>query len=200
MFTSNQMVFIVKSLLSGFLTGFGCLVYVVTENKYIGAFLFALGLLTIIMKQYNLYTGQVGYWTPKLTLRLLAMFCLNAVGAYLTSFLFSFTRVNTSNVQTLVETKLNDSFLSLFILAVGCGVMMHIAVFLFKIGKHPIYVIMPIMFFILCSFEHCVADAGYFGMAHVLPNLDVLARLFTMVLGNAIGSLILTKLIADPAK
>ena len=84
------------------------------------------------------------------------------------------------------------------ILAIGCGAMMHIAVYLFKRGKHPLYVIMPIMFFILCSFEHCVADAGYFGMAHVVPNLDVLGRLFTMVIGNGIGSLILTKFVEDP--
>ena len=198
MFKSDLSVFILKSLLSGFLIGFGCLVFVVTENRYVGSFLFALGLLTIILKQYNLYTGQVGYWTPNKTLRLLSMFVLNAIGAYCTSFIFSLSRVDTSNVQNLVATKLADSYLSLFILAIGCGAMMHIAVYLFKRGKHPLYVIMPIMFFILCSFEHCVADAGYFGMAHVVPNLDVLGRLFTMVIGNGIGSLILTKFVEDP--
>ena len=113
MFKSDLSVFIVKSFLSGFLIGFGCLVFVVTENRYVGSFLFALGLLTIILKQYNLYTGQVGYWTPNKTLRLLSTFVLNAIGAYCTSFIFSLSRVDTSNVQNLVATKLADSYLSL---------------------------------------------------------------------------------------
>ena len=82
MFNRNPLLnFIIRSLLSGFLIGFGCLVLVVCENRYVGSFLFALGLLTILTKGYYLYTGRVGDWVPSATLPLLAMFCFNAIGA-----------------------------------------------------------------------------------------------------------------------
>ena len=199
MFNAHPLLnFIFRSLLSGFLIGFGCLVFVVCENRYVGAFLFALGLLTILTKGYYLYTGRVGDWVPRDTLKLLMMFCCNAIGTALCAYMFTFTRLNLSAVETIAATKLNDGLLSIFILAVGCGVMMHLAVFNFKKERHPLYVIMPIMLFIICGFEHCVANTGYFAMAKVPLNFDLWIRLALMVLGNGVGSLIFTKLIAVP--
>lgn len=199
MFNAHPLLnFIFRSLLSGFLIGFGCLVYVVCENRYVGAFLFALGLLTILTKGYYLYTGRVGDWVPRDTLKLLLMFCCNAIGTALCAYMFTFTRLDLSAVETIAATKLNDGLLSVFILAVGCGVMMHLAVFNFKKERHPLYVIMPIMFFIICGFEHCVANSGYFAMAKVPLNADLWIRLALMVLGNGVGSLIFTKLISVP--
>ncbi len=199
MFNSSPVLnFIFRSLLSGFLIGFGCLVYVVCENRYVGAFLFALGLLTILTKGYYLYTGRVGDWVPRDTLKLLLMFCCNTAGTALCAYMFTFTRLDLSAVETIAATKLHDGLLSIFILAVGCGAMMHLAVFNFKKERHPLYVIMPIMFFIICGFEHCVANSGYFAMAKVPLNSELFIRLTLMVLGNAAGSLIFTKLIAVP--
>ena len=180
------------------LIGCGCLAYVVIENKYIGSFLFSLGLLTIIIKEYNLYTGKVGNWIPKDTLKLLVMFLLNAFGTALVAYLFTFTRANIDAIYPLVEAKVNDNLLSIFILACGCGAMMHIACFNFAVKNHPLYVIMPIMFFILCGFEHCVANAGFFAMAKTPLTLDLIIKIAVMVVGNAIGSLIFARLIPAP--
>ena len=136
--------------------------------------MFSLGLLTIIIKEYNLYTGKVGNWIPKDTLKLLVMFLLNAFGTALVAYLFTFTRANIDAIYPLVEAKVNDNLLSIFILACGCGAMMHIACFNFAVKNHPLYVIMPIMFFILCGFEHCVANAGFFAMAKTPLTLDLI--------------------------
>ena len=198
MITSQPLSFIVKSILAGMLIGCGCLAYVVIENKYIGSFLFSLGLLTIIIKEYNLYTGKVGNWIPKDTLKLLVMFLLNAFGTALVAYLFTFTRANIDAIYPLVEAKVNDNLLSIFILACGCGAMMHIACFNFAVKNHPLYVIMPIMFFILCGFEHCVANAGFFAMAKTPLTLDLIIKIPVMVVGNAIGSLIFARLIPAP--
>jgi nitrite transporter NirC len=49
----------IKALLAGVMIafcGYGCLSI---ENKYISAFLFSFGLLTIISKGYELFTGKV---------------------------------------------------------------------------------------------------------------------------------------------
>ena len=198
MITSQPLSFIVKSILAGMLIGCGCLAYVVIENKHIGSFLFSLGLLTIIIKEYNLYTGKVGNWIPKDTLKLLVMFLLNAFGTALVAYLFTFTRANIDAIYPLVEAKVNDNLLSIFILACGCGAMMHIACFNFAVKNHPLYVIMPIMFFILCGFEHCVANAGFFAMAKTPLTLDLIIKIAVMVVGNAIGSLIFARLIPAP--
>ena len=198
MITSQPLSFIVKSILAGMLIGCGCLAYVVIENKYIGSFLFSLGLLTIIIKEYNLYTGKVGNWIPKDTLKLLVMFLLNAFGTALVAYLFTFTRANIDAIYPLVKAKVNDNLLSIFILACGCGAMMHIACFNFAVKNHPLYVIMPIMFFILCGFEHCVANAGFFAMAKTPLTLDLIIKIAVMVVGNAIGSLIFARLIPAP--
>ena len=198
MITSQPLSFIVKSILAGMLIGCGCLAYVVIENKYIGSFLFSLGLLTIIIKEYNLYTGKVSNWIPKDTLKLLVMFLLNAFGTALVAYLFTFTRANIDAIHPLVEAKINDNLLSVFILACGCGAMMHIACFNFAAKNHPLYVIMPIMFFILCGFEHCVANAGFFAMAKTPLTLDLIIKIAVMVVGNAIGSLIFARLIPAP--
>ena len=199
MITSQPLSFIVKSILAGMLIGCGCLAYIVIENKYIGSFLFSLGLLTIIIKEYNLYTGKVSNWIPKDTLKLLVMFLLNAFGTALVAYLFTFTRANIDAIHPLVEAKINDNLLSVFILACGCGAMMHIACFNFAAKNHPLYVIMPIMFFILCGFEHCVANAGFFAMAKTPVTLDLIAKTAVTVIGNAIGSLIFARLIPAPS-
>lgn len=185
--------FIIKSLLAGFLIGLGCLVNVVCTNKIIGAFLFSLGLLSVILQQMNLYTGKVGYISRATAAGLLPMFMLNALGIAITGFLASLTRLDISGVQKIVDTKLTDSYLSIFILSIGCGAMMYLAVDNYRKNNHPLIVIMPIMFFILCGFEHCVANVGYFAMAHTPVTFDLCLRVAVMVTGNGIGSCLLSK-------
>lgn len=189
--------FVWRSILSGVLIALASYAFIVCPNRYVGSFLFAYGLLTIILKDYLLYTGRVGNWEPKLqdTIVLLKMFILNGIGAYAFGFLLTFTRGDISAVEGILTPKLTDTYYSIFILAIGCGAMMHLAVYNYKTGKHPIYVIMPIMFFILAGFEHCVANCAYFALGKVPFTWELLIRLTIMVIGNAVGSLIFTKIV-----
>ena len=72
--------------------------------------------------------------------------------------------------------------------------MMYFAVYNFKEEKHPLYVIMPIMCFILCGFEHCIADMGYFAIAAVPFDTNFFIKMGLYIAGNGIGSLIFSKL------
>ena len=71
-----------------------------------------------------------------------------------------------------------------------CGVMMYLAVSLFRTTKSPLMVIMPISIFIVCGFEHSMAS--YFFLLSYLGT-DLSAKFFAyiaiMIVGNAIGSL-----------
>lgn len=186
--------FSVKSLIAGFLIGLGCVIYVASPIKYVGSFLFSLGLLTIIINQYNLYTGKVGAWTPKSTLSLLYMFALNGIACAFTAYCFAeYTRVDLSAIDHVVHAKINDTFLSSFILAIGCGAMMQIAYFNFLKERHPLYVIMPIMFFMLAGFEHSVANCGFFAMYKLDMTTEHWLRLGLIMLGNGVGAWIFTK-------
>ena len=52
-------------------------------------------------------------------------------------------------------------------------------------------VILCVMVFILCGFEHCVANMYYFSVADVW-SLDAFIILGIMVLGNSFGSVIIS--------
>ena len=192
--------FTLKSLLAGICIGLGCVIYIASPIVYVGTFLFSLGLMTILIKGYYLYTGKVGDFTPSATFRLIYMFVLNGIACGATTYLFSLTRIDLSHIHDVVNVKLNDTMYSSFILAMGCGAMMHIAYYCFSKGKNPLYVIMPIMFFMLAGFEHCVANCGFFAMAQVHMTTEHWLRLALIVVGNGVGSLIFTKLLppADP--
>lgn len=192
--------FTIKSLLAGVLIGLGCVIYVASPVAYVGSFLFSLGLLTIMVKGYYLYTGKVGDWTPISTFRVLYMFVLNGIACGATTYLFSLSRIDLSHIHDVVEHKLGDpSMLSSFILAMGCGAMMHIAYYGFTKGnKNPLYVIMPVMFFMLAGFEHSVADCGFFAMARVSMTMEDWSRLALIVLGNGVGAWVFTKFLHDP--
>lgn len=187
--------FTVKSLLSGILIGLGCVIYVASPIKYVGSFLFSLGLMTILIKGYYLYTGKVGDWVPSATFRLIYMFALNGIACAATAYLFTYTRIDLSAIHHVTEAKLNDTMYSSFILAMGCGAMMHIAYYTFAKGNHPLYVIMPIMFFMLAGFEHSVANCGFFAMGKIDMTPEHWMRLALIVIGNGVGSLIFTKLL-----
>ena len=191
-------IFTVKSLLAGMLIGLGCVAYVASPVKYVGSFLFSLGLLTIMVKSYFLYTGKIGDWTLQSTLRLVYMFVLNGLACAATAWIFTHTRIDLGNAAHVAELKLNDTMLSSFILAAGCGAMMHIAYYGYTRGKHPLYVIMPVMFFMLAGFEHSVANCGFFAMAGVDMTATDWSRLALIALGNAVGALVFTRLLSDP--
>lgn len=84
--------------------------------------------------------------------------------------------------------------LSIFILSMFCGILMYIAVNNYKklntdIGKYGC-IFLCVMTFILCGFEHCVANMYYFSMASAW-SLKSLCYMFIMILGNSIGSILI---------
>lgn len=208
---NENLKFYIQSVLAGALIGMGDLVYVVSENKIAGSFLFSLGLLSILIKGYPLYTGRIGYvesFSDLWNLRkgMLPIIVFNFIGIALVCSAANATRLNVSAVDAMVATKVSQSWISALILSWGCGAMMYLAVNGWRKTSNPIMVILPIMFFILCGFEHCIANYGYFwmyitgeGFAHISERLAELPmgfclNLIIMIIGNALGSLTFSKI------
>ena len=67
---------------------------------------------------------------------------------------------------------------------------MYLAVELYKKKSNSLYVIMPIMIFILCGFDHCIANMYYFAINPV-PAFQLRTLFFFVIniIGNSIGSI-----------
>lgn len=167
----------------------------------VGAALFASGLFTICTLGYNLFTGKACYLPGseqkgKYLLWLLQIWVGNLVGAAATGYLIRLTRAGSAlaeKAQGLCETKLSDSLLSIFILAVFCNLMIYIAVENFKSNPHTLgkylAIFLGVMVFILAGFEHCVANMFYFSVANMW-SLRTVLYLLVMTAGNMVGGLI----------
>ena len=92
----------------------------------------------------------------------------------------------------MISSKVNDELYSLIIKGMFCGILIYLAVEGFKksktdIGKYVI-LILCVGTFIVCGFEHSIADAFYFSLSDNL--LETIIPLLFITLGNTIGGLL----------
>lgn len=176
------------AVMSGIMIGFGGVVFLMCENRVVGSLLFSFGLLTIVCQGFALYTGRIGYFRTYGLTQILTTIAGNFVGTFLMGKLFTLTRLPiVEAVQGIVATKLGDSSLSVFVLSVGCGAMMYLAVDNYRKSKSWLFIILPIVIFILSGFEHSIANMFYLSLAGAW-GLDALRITVIALVGNAIGS------------
>ena len=190
---------LVRAILAGVMISIGGTIYLALDNKMLGAFLFSIGLFAICANGFNLYTGKIGYVIdnkPKYLIELLFTLIGNLIGTVGCGYLLFLSRQGDklrSTAQAISTIKLNDNLLSIFILSIFCGIIMYLAVDLYKkltdFGKY-MGIFMGITVFILAGFEHCVANMYYFSAANMWTWKTVLYVL-VMVLGNSVGSILL---------
>lgn len=148
----------------------------------LGAFLFAFGLLGVCMLGANLFTGKAGamkknHLKPQDMLIILGV---NLIVGYLAGFIMSYCD---SDVKIAAISKVETwSFdLAFLIRAFFCGVIMYISVQGYK--KTPLAVLIGVPVFILCGFQHCIANIITLGIANTWHWSILLA-----IAGNWFGS------------
>ncbi len=186
--------------MSGVFLSIGCAVYLSAESKPLGAFLFSLGLYSIICFGLNLYTGKAGYMAvkpPSYILEVLFTFIGNIIGTAFGGTALTLTRFGgelSLKAAAVIDGKFTDDPLSIFILAFFCGILMFTAVDGNKKAAAKnnfiggvFLAVLPVMVFITCGFNHSVADTAYFFLSrcHDLPSAPFYFIL--AVLGNAVG-------------
>ena len=192
----------VKSLISGFIIAIACSAYLSVDNKYIGGLLFSFALFCIIQFGFALFTGRVGYIpdnAPSYIFEVLTAFIGNIIGVICSAFLLSLTRtwekIHASAVP-VAESKLNDSPYSSIILGFFCGLLMYLAIENSKVCRIKNYdvslvfgTVSPVMLFIFCGFNHCIADTFYilaYGM-----NFKGALYILTIAIGNSLGAMMI---------
>jgi len=149
----------------------------------------------IVTSGLNLFTGKVGYILenpPSYFLTLAIIWAGNFTGTAFIALLLRMTRLGIDS-SALCAVKAADHPMSIFILSIFCGSLMYLAVNGYKtvtdpVGKYAV-VFLGVMAFILCGFEHCVANMFYFTLAGAW-DLKSLLYLIVMTVGNGAGALL----------
>ena len=188
-----------RAILAGFMIGAGGTLFLSVENRYMGSFLFGIGLFTILVFKLSLFTGKVGYAVqekPAYLVDLAIIWAGNLIGTVGVGLMMLQTRsaaALTEKAAAICNTKLDDGLVSIFVLSIFCGVMMFLAADNFKKAENAmqknIGIFLPVMVFILCGFEHCVANMFYFTVAQAWSKKAVV-YLLVMSLGNSVGAFI----------
>ena len=180
---------------AGIMIAVGGSVFLSCDNKYVGAVLFSVALLCICYLGYYLFTGKIGYLANDLSkkniLNLAVGLAVNLAVTFLLGYLISFAFPSLlQKAYIMCSEKLEQTFLNTFIRAVFCGVLMFTAVEIFREKKTPLGIIFCIPVFILCGFEHSIADMFYFGASGIF-KAEILTFELAAVLGNTAGGLLL---------
>ena len=185
---------ILKALLAGILIGFGAYIYVSLfyDNRFLGACLFSLGLISIFHLQADLYTGKIGQF-PRLKIKSLGLMLLfNFIGISLLAVTILGNNQLVEKCMEIASKKTSISIPTALIMAILCGMIIQLAVDIKKEG--PIATIMCIMLFILCGFEHCVANIFYFIGSSVF-KWEYILYTAIYIIGNSCGGILMRVLV-----
>ena len=158
----------------------------------IGPVIFALGLLGVCFMGLNLFTGKCGFlFQDKIKITdLILILVVNLVAGYLIGLVFS--TIDKEVVENaLIKVATYEMSIKFFLKSVLCGIIMYIAVYMYKKGT-SLGIIFGIPLFIFCGFQHCIANIITLGVARTFD-----ASIFICILGNFAGSIIMWLLSKD---
>ncbi len=193
----------VSALLAGICISLGGSVFLSLKDAFVGgnvvgALLFTIGLFVICTRGYHLFTGKVCYLfdnKPSYIIELAVVWLGNLIGCCGCSALINLTRIGNlgETAKAMVETKMSDSYLSLFILGFFCNIFIFIAANGYANNPHELgkylSLFLGVSIFILCGTEHSIADMFYWSVSGVMYTspLKSFICLLIITLGNAAG-------------
>ena len=199
------------------LAGVGATIAGAVVNKFAGACVFPAGLAMVVIAGSELFTGDnlmiVSLLDKKITLGkmllvLLVVYAGNFIGALLVASLAGLGGTLGSVREAVVSaavSKASMGFGPAFVRGVLCNFLVCVAVWMAAAAKEPVGkivgVFFPIMLFVLCGYEHCVANMYYlpagiltaaqYGMAAegLGWGSALLGNLLPVTLGNMVGGM-----------
>lgn len=131
----------------------------------LGPFLFAFGLLGVCVLKLNLFTGKCGFlFEDNLKIRdLIIILVSNLIFGYLFGMVFGLID---SDVAAAANAKMLGWDISgeFFLKSALCGVIMYLAVAIYKKGS-PLGILFGVPLFIFCGFQHSIANVITMGAA-----------------------------------
>ncbi len=184
---------IIDGIKAGIMIAIGGSVFLACDNRYIGAILFSVALLSICLKGYSLFTGKVGYLPEKHDKEafkiLLCGLLGNIVSTILLGYAVSFANPALHEAAiTICEAKLSQEALQTFVRAFFCGILMYMAVSTYREKNTLAGIFFCVPVFILSGFEHSIANMFYFGASGII-SMESIIYLTVVVAGNSVGGM-----------
>ncbi|MBQ9205887.1 MAG: formate/nitrite transporter family protein [Treponema sp.] len=198
-----------------------CGVVPVAFGRALSGIIFPIGLAMVVIAGGELFTGNCLLFIPVLdhqiswtdfAKNLAIVYVGNLVGSLFIAFIANFGHVlslyNGELVKTVVTTaavKANIPFLDAFLKGILCNVLVCIAVWASQAAEELsgriIALYLPIFLFIVCGFEHSVANMYFipagmlaqyvYGIGGNISILGFLWNLLPVTLGNLVGGSLL---------
>ena len=188
---------IINGIVAGVLISLGGGVFLacLPENKVVGAVLFAVALLSICLKGYSLYTGKICYIPLTHNKEAFSVLLLgllgNLIGTVVCGYMMCYGIPSMGEAAlTICTAKLNQSFLQTLIRGIFCGILIYLAVDIYRTKNNIVGIIFCIPVFILSGFEHSIADIYYFAVSGIV-SLKAFVFIWIVILGNTIGGMLL---------
>ena len=185
-----------SGLAAGLLITIGWCVYLGCDTKWVGAILFSVALLSICIMNFSLFTGRVGFIVPEPSKEKFSALFLGLLGNVIATAVvgiavqYAIPNLHDAAV-TICEAKLMQQQLwQTLIRGILCGVLMYIAVGVYKSKKSIVGIIFCIPVFMLSGFEHSIADMGYFAIAGIY-SAKAFGFIWVVIIGNALGAIII---------
>jgi formate/nitrite transporter FocA (FNT family) len=200
--TLNWTQLLIKSILGGAFIALGALAAGIGSggDGLLYALIFPVGLIMLVLFSASLFTGAVieindvldkksrwAIYAKKLLLIYLGNF-IGAVAIGLLAWLVA-KPATIELFQNLSAAKTCAPLLVLFAKGILCNILVCIAILLYRQHAQLLLLYIPIFVFVVCGFEHSIADMFVFTFA---PSVDVLLPLLVITLGNLVGGILIS--------
>ncbi len=191
---------LVNGLLAGILISIGGSVFLACRgggvlNNAIGATFFSVALLCICIKGYALFTGKIGFIPEKHDREAFSVLLWGLLGNAVATILIGLLLYKAmpdlaSSAKEICRMKLDQAWWQTLVRGIFCGVLMYLAVSIYRDKKSIVGILFCVPVFILAGFEHSIANMFYFGAAGMISLKSVL-YLLLVVIGNSIGGMLM---------
>ena len=196
--TTDYLVTFLKAFLAGIVIGVAGWCYLSIGDKYVASAVFSLALLIICALELALFTSKSGYIVDKnkwYFVDVITILLGNLIGVIVMGSIVFALRGQLPDLVTKLNDAMNHKFESkewyvVLVSSLFCGMLMHIAGWVFKHVKNKILgvfvIVFAVMTFLLAGFEHSIAN-GFFYTAYGWSFKGV-GYLGLAVVGNMIGA------------
>lgn len=208
---------LILGVLAGIFIGFGGLANIlVTQTlgtidiglaRFMGAAVFPAGLMLVVVCGAELFTGNnlmtLAYMEGKISIKQLfrnwgLVWVANFIGSLILVLLVYYGDVLGGDAITktigIAESKAGLSITVMFLRAILCNIMVVLAVWMATAAQDIISKIFacwfPIMIFVLCGFEHSIANMFFIPMGMILGANVTISQLAINILVVTLGNLV----------
>ena len=210
---------LLMSIMAGIYISLGAQGYMVSYGiPFLGAAVFPVGLMLIVIVGGELFTGNClmtfALVQKKITYKdylktMIQVFIGNFIGALIVVALLYFGGVYknpklSETIVSIANAKISLSFTEALLKGILCNILVSLGVWFATTAKDTTGKLLgcwfPVMLFVLCGYEHCIANMFYLPLGAIFDHSITIGQIFInnlvpVTLGNFIGGGILIPLV-----